>query len=264
MALPDFQWLKETAGSYVHPGLANAAKSIFDKKPPRGKNTGISSVIAQFNKGFARPNLFEVDIARVGAAGKDQSLFRLGCFQAQLPGTNIATTDPKDIGFRAAAYQKIYSDIILGFYCSGDLTELNFFQEWMNDIVDPTTNHIGYYRNYISTIKIAHINRQDSGDRANGEKIATWTLHEAYPKTIDPIQLDYGTTDTVMIMNVSMTYRHVTHEWHKMPDSDVFVPSQVDPKLVNKNWGKAGGAALNDVGLGSIYGGGPDMGPSEY
>ena len=211
MALPDFPWLKEVNGSYVHPAL--------DKNPTRGKNTSIHDVIAQFNKGFARPNLFEVDIARVGTQKKDQSVFRLGCFQAQLPGTNIATTDPKDIGFRASAYQKIYSDIILGFYCSGDLKELNFFQDWMDDIVDPVTNHIGYYRNYISEIKIAQLNRKDSGDRKNGEKIATWTLHEAYPKTIDPIQLDYGTTDTVMIMNVSMTYRNVTHEWHKNPDT---------------------------------------------
>tara|TARA_B100000929_G_C15466737_1_gene406443 strand:- start:599 stop:1360 length:762 start_codon:yes stop_codon:yes gene_type:complete len=210
MALPNLPWLKDVNGRYVHPKL----------EPIR--NAPISAVIGQFNTGFAKPNLFEVDITRVGVKKENQAKFRMGCFQAQLPGTNIATTDPRDIAFRSSAYQKIYSDVILGFYCSGDLKELNFFQDWMNDIVDPVTNHIGYYRNYISSVKIKQLGQKDfdaNKFETNPKEriVATWTLHEAYPKTIDPVQLDYGTTDTVMVMNVSMTYQHVTHEWHKNP-----------------------------------------------
>ena len=75
---------------------------------------------AQMSKGFARPNLFKVEISEV--ATDVQYKYQMRCFQAQIPGHNIATTD-KDIGFRSIAYQKIFSDVILGFYVSGDLAE---------------------------------------------------------------------------------------------------------------------------------------------
>ena len=74
----------------------------------------ISEMKSNIKYGFARPNLFRVKIAGVGAT--DQPIFRINCYQAQIPGSNLATTD-KDSGFRSAAYHKIYADIILGFYC---------------------------------------------------------------------------------------------------------------------------------------------------
>ena len=72
------------------------------------------------------------------------------------------------------------------------------------------------YRNkhddtYIGTIKITQINRY-------GHDVATWTLHDAYPKQIDPIQLDYGTNDAVMTCNTTITYRHFTVEWKTVVD----------------------------------------------
>ena len=103
---------------------------------------GISEFQSQFKIGFARPNLFRVTIGDVKAAFQPQ--FRINCYQAQIPGSNIATTD-KDLGFRSAAYHKLYADIILGFYCSANMQELEFFQKWIDRIVDPDTNHKGYY-----------------------------------------------------------------------------------------------------------------------
>jgi len=160
---------------------------------------------AQMSKGFARPNLFKVEISEV--ATDVQYKYQMRCFQAQIPGHNIATTD-KDIGFRSIAYQKIFSDVILGFYVSGDLAELEFWQGWIDRIINPITNHHGYYNTYVGKIKITQENRF-------GQNVATWTLHDAYPKQVDPIQLDYGTNDAVMTCNTTITYRHFTVVWHK-------------------------------------------------
>jgi hypothetical protein len=163
---------------------------------------------SQFSKGFARPNLFRVEISTIKAA--KQLKYQMGCFQAQIPGHNIATTD-KDIGFRSIAYQKIFSDVILGFYVSADLTELKFWQNWVERIIHPTTNWHEYYDKYVGTINITQKNRF-------GDDVATWTLHDAYPKQVDPIQLDYGTNDAVMTCNTTITYRHFTVEWHTVVD----------------------------------------------
>ena len=173
--------------------------------------TTIMDFKSQFSKGFARPNLFRVEISTVKSG--EQLKYQMGCFQAQIPGHNIATTD-KDIGKRSVAYQKIFSDVILGFYVGADLKELEFWQAWIDRIVRPDPNRHNYYDNYIGTIKITQINRY-------GHDVATWTLHDAYPKQIDPIQLDYGTNDAVMTCNATITYRHFTVEWLDLVKDDL-------------------------------------------
>ena len=172
--------------------------------------TTIMDFKSQFSKGFARPNLFRVEISTV-KSGK-QLKYQMGCFQAQIPGHNIATTD-KDIGKRSVAYQKIFSDVILGFYVSADLSQLRFWQDWIDQIVRSDPNRHNYYENYVGQIKITQINRY-------GRDVATWTLHDAYPKQIDPIQLDYGTNDAVMTCNATITYRYHTVVFKKVVKID--------------------------------------------
>ena len=164
---------------------------------------GISDFKAMMEKrgGFARPNLFKVAISKIKA--DKQRDYQMRCFQAQIPGHNISTTD-KDIGSRSVAYQKIFSDIILGFYVDADLAQLEFWQDWIDlIIVRANPNRHNYYDKYKGEVEVTQMNRL-------GEDMATWTFHDAYPKQIDPIQLDYGTNDAVMTCNATITYRHFT------------------------------------------------------
>ena len=169
---------------------------------------GISDFKAMMDKrgGFARPNLFKVAISKIKA---DKQLdYQMRCFQAQIPGHNISTTD-KDIGSRSVAYQKIFSDIILGFYVDSSLDTLHFWQDWIDlIIVRANPNRHNYYDKYKGEIKVTQENR-------SGDPVATWTFHDAYPKQIDPIQLDYGTNDAVMTCNTTITYRHFTSKFYE-------------------------------------------------
>ena len=169
---------------------------------------GISDFKAMMDKrgGFARPNLFKVAISKIKA---DKQLdYQMRCFQAQIPGHNISTTD-KDIGSRSVAYQKIFSDIILGFYVDADLAQLEFWQDWIDlIIVRANPNRHNYYDKYKGQVEVTQMNRL-------GEDMATWTFHDAYPKQMDPIQLDYGTNDAVMTCNTTITYRHFTSKFYE-------------------------------------------------
>ena len=158
-------------------------------------------------KGFMRPNKFTVQIGATKAGSRKR--FAISCFQCQIPGNVIATTD-KDIGFRSVAYQTIYSDVIFGFYADDKMRELKFWQDWIESIHDRKTNRWAYYDDYKSEITITPINRE-------GLNVATWTLHDAYPKQVDPIQLDYGTNDAIMTINTTITYRYFEHEYLERP-----------------------------------------------
>ena len=176
-----------------------------------GKLSTIQEFKAEMKKGFARPNIFGVTVSPIVSLGF-QKRFQLACFQAQIPGSNIATTD-KDIGFRSVAYQKIFSDVILGFYVGGDLRELRFWQDWIDTIIDNQTNVHAYYKDYVGNVQITQGNRQQ-------KPVAKWTLHDAYPKQVDPVQLDYGSNDAVMTCNVTITYRYHDVIWYPSDGSE--------------------------------------------
>ena len=169
-------------------------------------------------KNFMRPNKFTVEISKTKAGSAFH--FDMACFQALIPGSTIATTD-KDMTFRSVAYQAVYSDIILGFYANSKLKELKFWQDWIESIHYKKTNQWAYYNDYVGQIRITPINRRS-------DNVASWTLHDAYPKQIDPIQLDYGTNDAVMTINATITYRHFTAEWLNLVNKEA-VEDPVDP-----------------------------------
>jgi hypothetical protein len=151
---------------------------------------------------FARPNLFEVVIfAKPDGINKIlHERLRFSCYQANIPGMSILTTE-KDEGYRSIAYQKSYEDITLGFYVHGDMKELKIFQDWMKMMINPENNHVGYYDDYISTVEIKNLDRQQ-------KKVLTTTLIDAYPKSMESISLEAGTNDEVMKVNVTFTYRY--------------------------------------------------------
>lgn len=160
---------------------------------------------------FARPNLFEVEITPRGDKNIPTSLnhrLNLNCHTCSIPGLSIATSekDTPQTGYNSVAYQKIYEDVNMIFYVHGDMKELEVFEEWMKLMVSPTNNHVGFYDNYKSTVTIKNIDRQQ-------KKVLTTTLFEAYPKTVSSIDLNFGSTDEVMNVSVTFTYRYYTKEF---------------------------------------------------
>ena len=170
-------------------------------------------------KNFMRPNKFTVEISKTKAGSAFH--FDMACFQAQIPGSTIATTD-KDMTFRSVAYQAVYSDIILGFYANHKLRELKFWQDWIESIHYKKTNQWAYYNDYVGQIRITPINLRS-------DNVASWTLHDAYPKQIDPIQLDYGTNDAVMTINATITYRHFTAVWQNLVNEEAVETNNAEP-----------------------------------
>ena len=258
---------REVQGRFIDPAIANGAARIkqalsgfLPRKDQSSTARNIDDVIANVQSDFARPNLFQVEIGKVKASA--QKPFTINCYQTQIPGSNILTTE-RDIGFRQFAYQQAYADIILGFYSSGNLRELKFFQDWMDKIVNRKTKHFNYYSEYTDQVVIKQLTRHIGNPMAG-----KWILHDAYPKQVDPIQLDYGTNDTIISVNVTMTYRHFTPSFPVVPVGDSITGplyaqssntdmNKIDPmwEIRNEGW-KFGQGEDNDPNQ--------DMGPEEY
>ena len=105
---------------------------------------------------FAFSNLYQVEIYDHKVLANNKTLFDKLVFQcsaAIIPGTTIATTE-KALDFRTRAKQRIYDDISLTFYCSESMDEYRYFDNWLNRVINKTSNRVGYHKEYIGTIKV--------------------------------------------------------------------------------------------------------------
>jgi hypothetical protein len=177
---------------------------------------GISQFKAQTLANFASPNLFRVEIYSSNPLGTNSRIrerLSLVCHNAQIPGLTMVATD-KDLTYRSNVRQKTYDDITLAFHCNDDMLELKYFQDWMENMVDPSTNRVGFYNNYIGTITVHKLSRQLNKNNTTDENATTLvtTINEAYPKRIEPLALDYSGTG-VMSLSVNFSYRNYHQKW---------------------------------------------------
>jgi|TARA_B110000467_G_scaffold105014_1_gene95396 hypothetical protein len=186
--------------------------------------TGVKSMSTKIDElkskmtSFARPNLFEVIVYPINTTvGSYLERFNGNCFSAQIPGMTTLTTE-KDEGYRSIAYQKAYEDVSLGFYVSEDMKEIKFFQDWMKLMVNPKNNHVGYYDDYVGIIDIKTLSRSGTQEKGNNVTMTT-TLHDAYPKSLSVVGLDYGANDEVIKIDVTFTYRTYTQTFGERQES---------------------------------------------
>ena len=130
-----------------------------------------------------------------------------------LPGRTIATSDYMDVGpVTKVGYSAIYLETSINFILSERYNEKEYFDQWIDTIVGPhrvqknaggNKFNAGYYDSYAGSIVI-----QNYG--VTGQPTYKTKLIEAFPLTISPIQLDWG-SDDMSKLNVTFTYRYYEH-----------------------------------------------------
>ena len=91
-------------------------------------------------------------------------------------------------------------DITLSFKSSSDLTERVFFESWQEQAFNDQTWDVGYYNDYVGVVDIYLLDREDK--RRYG--IRLW---EAFPKTINAIELGNDQTNAIIKTDISMAFQ---------------------------------------------------------
>jgi hypothetical protein len=130
-----------------------------------------------------------------------------------LPGRSISTSDYMDVGpITKVGYSAIYLETSINFILSERYNEKEYFDQWVDAIVGPhrvqknpggNKFNAGYYDTYAGTIVIQNYS-------TTGQPTYKTKLIEAFPLTISPVQLDWG-TDDISKLNVTFTYRYYEH-----------------------------------------------------
>ena len=142
---------------------------------------------------------------------RDAGIF---CSEASLPASAFATGEVKDnfMGIpQEFAHTRLYTDIDFTFYVDQDYTLLRIFEGWMDYIASGADNdgigpgQRGFYRRF----KYPNDYKCDTMSITKFEKnLGRTLLYEfvnAFPKSITPIPVTYGTADLLKV-TVSFNY----------------------------------------------------------
>ena len=192
--------------------------------PEPRAHSDLGQAIASFKgeDSYALPNRFEVLITRPGSSASDAKLVSMRCESVSIPGRNLNTvTDGNPYGpTREVVDGVTYAeDISMTFQASAGLDERVFFEKWQELAFNKQTWNVGYYNNYVSTVEIYLLDRQDQ--RRYGIK-----LIEAFPKTIGGTDLGQGSNNEIIKTPVTFSFRY----WESL-DANRQPPSLTDKRF---------------------------------
>ena len=168
----------------------------------------LEDAIASFHgeNGYAVPNRFEVLIAPPGSGTTASRAVSMRCESINLPGRNLNTLNDTNIYVptREIVDGITYAeDITMTFQASSGLEERVFFEEWQALAFDERTWNVRYYNDYISTVDIYVLDRQNQ--RRFGIQ-----LREVFPKTIGPTELSQSANNEIIKLTVNFSFRYWT------------------------------------------------------
>jgi hypothetical protein len=169
------------------------------------------------------------------------------CTNVTLPGRQVMSQERRiGIQTQKIAYDQAYEDVTMTFRLMNDYGAKKYFEVWQEKAVNPTTGEVGYATDYLHQVKIQQLKKGASFpifnrslgipalppeimnrlpqvgpvDLAQGEididlvlgakPVYTCTLIDAFPITVNTIQLGDGNGQQLIEMGVTFAYKKWT------------------------------------------------------
>ena len=171
--------------------------------------SGFTSTIKTL--GLANPNKFKVEIAfpeKINTGGNETLRnLSLMCESISFSGRGVQTILDLQYGLRKEiAYNApVYQPITLSFLCSRELKEKQLLDKWNNFIVPNKKGKgfdVAYYKDYVGTITVHLLDSDGTTVKYAQEYI------EAYPKTVNAIELNHSTQNSVARVTADFQYAY--------------------------------------------------------
>tara|TARA_Y100000310_G_C20149597_1_gene564079 strand:- start:33 stop:590 length:558 start_codon:yes stop_codon:yes gene_type:complete len=169
---------------------------------------GFTSTISKL--GLANPNKFKVEITFPEALKQSIETLRelsIMCETVSVSGRGVQTILDLQYGLRKEiAYNApVYQPITLSFLCSSELKEKQMLDNWNNFIVPNNKGQgfdVAYYDDYKGTLKVTMLDNDGITPKY------AQVYEEAYPKTINAIELNHTTQNSVARVTADFQYAY--------------------------------------------------------
>jgi hypothetical protein len=188
----------------------------------------ISDFVGQLTAGLARTNRYTVGITLPVMIGQsihssDVERMQILCESITLPSLNVNTTQIRTFGeIREMPTEFNYDPVTLTFYVDGDMIVKNIFDTWIKSVQQGTSRNFNYYNDYICDPMYVYV--EDLEDN----KVYETALFEAWPKTVNAVQMSYEQKD-VMKLTVTIMFKYWESRLVNGDPGFVPVPSITNP-----------------------------------
>ena len=148
---------------------------------------------------FARPNLFQVNFGGIRLSPGGTEHLSAMCKSVQIPGITFIEGKYMLNGFnRKMSIGADFDPITLTFLVDSEGKTIKILREWSNKIFGENGT-FGFKEDYQTDISISLL------DRA-GKVYGDIVLINAYPTNIDPVELSYESSDSILEISVSFNF----------------------------------------------------------
>jgi hypothetical protein len=162
---------------------------------------------SQLQSDGARPNLFEVSMPfpAFSLPGNAQTKMTFMCKTAQLPGSTLGVVPVQYFGRELKFVgNRTFADWTVTIINDEDFSVRNAFERWMNGINSHNLN----VRNPIATTPLGYsVDGEVTQFGKAGNTIKKYKFVGLFPTDITPIDVDWGSNDTIEEFSVTLTYQ---------------------------------------------------------
>ena len=155
----------------------------------------------------ARPNLFEVSMPFPGFASPANAQTKLTfmCKTAQLPGSTVGVVPVNYFGRELKFVgNRTFADWTISVINDEDFIVRNAFERWMNGI----NSHNFNVRNPLALAPLGYsVDAEVSQFGKQGNTLKKYRFVGVYPTDITPIDVDWGSNDTIEEFTVNLAYQ---------------------------------------------------------
>jgi len=136
-----------------------------------------------------------------GALVNDPRDINILCQSCSLPGKLIMTGDYDAYGANPRKYPQssIQEDVAFTFLLTNDFYAKKTFDKWQSSIVDQTSQLVSYDDTYKTDVFIQELDKDNT-------PVYAVRLRDAYPTSVNSIDLSNANSDAVAEVSVNMTY----------------------------------------------------------
>lgn len=173
------------------------------------------------------------------------------CESCSLPSRDLVATNAITYGApKKMVSGSVYNNVSFSYIVSDNMREKHYFYEWQKSILNNNVrediggiNDVGYYDSYVGDIDIKSYSKF-------GDGVYRTTLIDAYPISVQEVQLGWNNTNDYIRVNVVMAYRYFTEEFipsaegkgiNSQQQKDII---QFDANRVNLNKARVGSPFL--------------------
>lgn len=154
--------------------------------------------------GILDVNRFKVILPRIEGSNLNGLDLNLFCISVDMPGRQI-TSQPRRIGIKEEKMADGFAvdDVNMSFYMPADGSVKAYFENWASKAVQNLQGEIGYKVDYEKDVGIQQLKR-------DGTISHEVVLREAFPTSLQPIELSSETTNQLARYSVQLSYTDFT------------------------------------------------------